>query len=133
MKGCSSWYQSLTLVVRLHAPPVAGVLAAQCFLGCLCGVSLVYGLRELLLPPLQADLLRQLRLSFPPRGEGLAILLQPPKAHDQVLGCPPRELVWLPTHQGLTSLAIRVIVDTVALAPSGGLGRPPVLEPACLR
>src|SRR6266702_2692797 len=105
-------------------------LAAQCFLSCLRPISLVYSSCKLLLPPLQADLLRLLLLSLPPRREGFAVLLQLPTAHDQALGCQLRESVWLPVHQGLTSLAIWVIVDTLALAPSGGLGRPLVLEPA---
>src|SRR6266702_1775535 len=73
-------------------------LAAQCFPGCFRGVSLVHSSCELLLPPLYADLLRRLRLSLPLRGEGFAVLPQPPKAHDQALGCWLRELVWLPAH-----------------------------------
>src|SRR6266702_5092852 len=111
-------------------PSWPACLAAQCFPGYFRGISLVYSSCKLLLPPLHADLLRRLRLSFPPRGEGLTVLLQLPKAHDQVLGCQLRESVWLPIHQGLTSLAVWVIVDAVALMSSGGLGRPPVLEPA---
>src|SRR6266702_4194561 len=112
------------------ALPSLACLPAQRFLGCFHGVSLVHGPGELLLSPLHTDLLWRLHSHLPPCGEGFAILLQPPKAHYQALQCWLGELVWLPSHQGQTCVAVWVIVDAGTLASSGGLGRPLVLEPA---
>src|SRR6266702_8239479 len=110
--------------------PLPVYLLVQHFPSCFRSVSLVHGLCELLLPPLYADFLQRLCLQFSPCGEGLTVLLQLPKAHYQVLGCQLDELVWLPSHQGLTCIAVWVIMDAGTVLSSGGLGRPLVLMPA---
>src|SRR6266702_8815211 len=109
----------------VHALPVC--LPALCFPCCLRGVSLVHGSCELFLSPLYAHLLQRLHLQLPPHGEGFAVLLQPPKAHCRALGRQPGGTAWLTSHQGLTLVAVGVIVHAGALLSSGGLGRPLVL------
>src|SRR6266702_5673068 len=120
------WYSSKGLAL-----PVC--LLVQCFLGCSGSVSLVCSLHKLLLLPLLTHLLHPLILLLPPGAAALAMLLQLPKAHDQALGCQLGGRGLLPSHQGLTLIAIWEIVHAGALVMSPVLGTCLILEPALLR